>query len=1354
MEYLHIDEPTVSVTNSKNFWTREVRLEWAACPFIVEGSEPQRLTSSPFQQLSYLSLAKQSLDDLFKSGLSFQVKIHIVWCVDIPSRSEYDVAYPMSFVPLSISPLSLSGGGAAYGMGTFIKTVAAMLRHKMEYAENLPSGVIFKSIKMLRLLTIPESSLQAMAPVGQPIPLGMKYVDLPPELKNKRACVNIKNTDEQCFKYSMVCWKMRFYEQPNPERWPAKYAVETSNAAAGRPRKNQNLTFIDAGLNFSMLPATRAPTHEELTAFEEVNRVGVYLFDWHESTVGSVTTCWPRPIRRPGAIYSEEVRMLLHRGHFCLITNFQAFVGRQGKSTSKVTAAKNDGAHTCHRCMHNFGNDGNLQKHLAAAKCFKMLGDTACTPTRLPALCGKNRDQIPTVRFTAHQKRVPQPLVIYADFETFFSPRSQQDSAKTVKIGCNDRVASSAYFAVGSDGYEVPRRDALKLYRGEDVAEHLVLDLLTVVSRYHKALRCPEPIRMTTEEEHQHQHAARCYVCRRSFSERHPKVHDHNHFTGAYRGAACDGCNKTLKCPKVVPVYFHNLKGYDGHLIIKAIQKLVNERGPWLTSLSSSAQACDLDEAEDAPSELNSELLQWMAVEGKEKYMLENSARRVEVWGIAMQHIRQHPHILTKDTNWKTVKGVGPVIGAILTGAPWDTFEVAVAGAPSCVPGTKFRFEVLAKTSEAYPMIRFGPLKFMDTANFLKSSLDTLIESQRGTHDILQQAFPRMASFHPKASDATLELLLRKIPMPFSSMRDSTCFFQPALMPREAYDNDLSGVACDFKKYAEVQHVISTLGLQTFGEYHDVYLFTDVLALADCFESFRSVFMSEHGLDVAHFISMPSASMAAMLLRTGSQVQLITEQNGGWDLMNDVNNNIRGGPSVVFQPCSKANNPDCNDFDPNLPTSWISYVDVNSLYPTIMTMSLPDSGYSSVELPDGESERLDFVHKLLSSYTNEDLYGYMVVCDFDVPPETHDLLDFAPIAKRSTQLEELSELQRERMGLFGAVAGQEKLMPHLGKQEEVGNHIALLKLYVEVLGIKLLKIHRVWRWHQSAWMGKFISEVSTKRAQSRDKSVKETLKLTMNSLYGMMLQNKERYSNVQIYGAEGGFIKAAANEYMNDWDIFDIGDEGFLGIVKTAKPKGIVLDTPRLVGFSILELAKWYMYRGHYQHFKPKYGPRLRLLMMDTDSFIYQIQTEDVIADMVEDNASQSDVVRFDLSTRFECVNKGKLGYFKYEAGSDCITEYAGLQSKMYSILYASGSAEKKGKGIPGSALKRLEFEAFKKQLEDPSPNHVQFRRIQSRRHIIEHVEQTKKGLTSFNDKVFQVDSVTSLPLGHWRCKL
>ena len=51
------------------------------------------------------------------------------------------------------------------------------------------------------------------------------------------------------------------------------------------------------------------------------------------------------------------------------------------------------------------------------------------------------------------------------------------------------------------------------------------------------------------------------------------KVRDHCHITGKYRGASHLGCNINLKMSKKIPVIFHNLRGYDSHLIIKEVSK-------------------------------------------------------------------------------------------------------------------------------------------------------------------------------------------------------------------------------------------------------------------------------------------------------------------------------------------------------------------------------------------------------------------------------------------------------------------------------------------------------------------------------------------------------------------------------------------------------------------------------------------------------------------------------------------------------------------------------------------------------------------------------------------------------------
>ena len=78
---------------------------------------------------------------------------------------------------------------------------------------------------------------------------------------------------------------------------------------------------------------------------------------------------------------------------------------------------------------------------------------------------------------------------------------------------------------------------------------------------------------MSAEEEGRLQLNNSCWICDKLFDAGDDKVRDHCHITGKYRGAAHWSCNINLKLSKKAPVIFHNLRGYDSHLIIKEIDK-------------------------------------------------------------------------------------------------------------------------------------------------------------------------------------------------------------------------------------------------------------------------------------------------------------------------------------------------------------------------------------------------------------------------------------------------------------------------------------------------------------------------------------------------------------------------------------------------------------------------------------------------------------------------------------------------------------------------------------------------------------------------------------------------------------
>ena len=78
---------------------------------------------------------------------------------------------------------------------------------------------------------------------------------------------------------------------------------------------------------------------------------------------------------------------------------------------------------------------------------------------------------------------------------------------------------------------------------------------------------------MSEEEEHLFQQSNSCWICEKLIDQDNEKVINHCHVTGKFRGAAHWSCNINLQLTKKVPVIFHNLRGYDSHLIFSELNK-------------------------------------------------------------------------------------------------------------------------------------------------------------------------------------------------------------------------------------------------------------------------------------------------------------------------------------------------------------------------------------------------------------------------------------------------------------------------------------------------------------------------------------------------------------------------------------------------------------------------------------------------------------------------------------------------------------------------------------------------------------------------------------------------------------
>lgn len=90
-------------------------------------------------------------------------------------------------------------------------------------------------------------------------------------------------------------------------------------------------------------------------------------------------------------------------------------------------------------------------------------------------------------------------------------------------------------------------------------------------------------------------------------------------------------------------------------------------------------------------------------------------------------------------------------------------------------------------------------------------------------------------------------------------------FQETTLSPQQVFFNDLDGKTVSDQDYLHAQWVWDVFNIQTLGQYHDLYMETDVHLLADVFENFRNLCLDMYGLYAAHFYTAPGLSLQATL---------------------------------------------------------------------------------------------------------------------------------------------------------------------------------------------------------------------------------------------------------------------------------------------------------------------------------------------------------------------------------------------------------------------------------------------------------------------------------------------------------
>ncbi|GBC45482.2 uncharacterized protein LOC111334919 [Rhizophagus irregularis DAOM 181602=DAOM 197198] len=330
----------------------------------------------------------------------------------------------------------------------------------------------------------------------------------------------------------------------------------------------------------------------------------------------------------------------------------------------------------------------------------------------------------------------------------------------------------------------------------------------------------------------------------------------------------------------------------------------------------------------------------------------------------------------------------------------------------------------------------------------------------------------------------------------------------------------------------------------------------------------------------------------------------------------------RGGIAMAGHRFLKANKPKMGDsFNPSKPTTWISYVDANNLYGWAMSQYLPIGNYRWEASPEYFKQNLDKQKQILNVILN-------------TKPDAAHL----PPAVDSIAME-------------GDFPETEKLVPHLSKHEDYVIHYQELQYYIK-LGMVVDEITQVLSFDQDNCLCKTMENVR------KYQDVK---------LMRMINENDEKKFLKKVRKPSFKYARQLGNTLVG----------AHMG------KASVILNKPIIIGASVLGLSKLLMYRFWYGFVKEKYGNKVRLGYMDTDSFIYHVETEDIYKDMAE---------RPDL---FDLNDTKTIGLFKDETPGNVITESYHIRAKSYHYVLADKSTKSKHKGVSKKGMSDMAKDTY-----------------------------------------------------------
>ena len=361
---------------------------------------------------------------------------------------------------------------------------------------------------------------------------GSTYIKLPAYLENKQACINVNNKDNDCFRYSL-CAHI-YPPKKNPQR-VTNYTKDMLDSikidGIELPVKACSNVYrkIESQNDFSFNVYTAEPKKDKYSIFpiyltDNMKEIHVNLLLYYEDT-------------DEGCIK-----------HYVYIKNFNRLFNDINNSHIKK--------HFCYRCLHHFTKEDLLIKHNNDyPKCVS-------EPARI--IYPSKEDAF--INFKNIYNKFRAPFIIYADFESCLQEYDDNDTTTSTKKVQLQTANSCCYYIVSTFDYE---KKPL-LIRNDVPVQTFIQNIVEDSNKISEYLHQNKDMVFTGDDEKRHRSTKNCHICDKLLNG--DKVRDHCHITGKYIGPAHYDCNinRNYKNYKI-PVFIHNCKGYDSHLIISSL---------------------------------------------------------------------------------------------------------------------------------------------------------------------------------------------------------------------------------------------------------------------------------------------------------------------------------------------------------------------------------------------------------------------------------------------------------------------------------------------------------------------------------------------------------------------------------------------------------------------------------------------------------------------------------------------------------------------------------------------------------------------------------------------------------------